>query len=134
MSQISNSNPSTTRLDEVLARARERCLIASTQKDSENPTPNSTTGNPNPTKLESIYDVIERSLGYGIEPPVFRGKSRPPMETYTVTATEGGSVHRATNEYVLWYGQTFGFDKTPDRSGPRPPCRSNQTVGGKIDF
>ena len=78
MSQISNSNPSTTRLDEVLARARERCLIASTQKDSENPTPNSTTGNPNPTKLESIYDVIERSLGYGIEPPVFRGKSRPP--------------------------------------------------------
>ena len=134
MTCISSANHSLNRLDDVLSRARERCQIANTRGASESQTPNSGTGTPNPTKPISIYDCIEKALGFGLEPPVFQGKTRPPLVTYTVTPTQGGSVHRATDQYVFWYRETFGFDKTPDRGCPRPARRSDQDLGGAPEF
>ncbi len=131
---ISGADTTRSRLDDVLARARERCQMATTAGVSESQTPNCSGGAPNPTKLTSIYDCIEKSIGYGLEPPVFGGTARPPMETYTTTATEGGTIYRATDEYVLWYRNTYGLDKTPDRGVPRPTRRAPQEVGGIPDL
>ena len=123
----------TTNLDDVLKRARERCLIADTKEPLENQTHNSGTGNPNPTKTASIDDCIEKAIGYGLQPPEFQGSIRPPLETYTTQAEERGVVYRATDQYVLWYRSTYGFDKTPDRSGTRSSGGLNQEVGRKAD-
>ena len=133
-STISSANSSRTKLDDVLLRARERCQIATTTGVSESQTPNCSGGAPNPTKATSIYDCIEKAIGYGLEPPVYEGAARPPMETYTTTATEGGTIYRATDQYVLWYRNTYGFDKTPDRGVPRPTRRTHQDVGGIPEF
>lgn len=131
---ISSANHPVNRLDDVLSRARARCGLDNITKNSPSAT-SSCSGQLGETqKLSSVFDCIERCLGYGIEAPVFQGQARPPLVTYTVTATEGGSVHRATNEYVLWYRTTFGFDKTPDRGCPRPTRRSDQDVGGPPEF
>lgn len=84
--------------------------------------------------MTSIYDAIEKCLGYGIEPPKVLEGVRPPLETYTTSATEGGIIYRATDEFVLWYRTTYGFDRTPDRGCPGPARRTHQDVGGIPDL
>lgn len=131
---ISSSNHPINRLDDVLSRARARCGLENTTGNGQLVTRSCIGAETETRSLSSVFDCIERCLGYGIEAPVFTGKARPPLVTYTVTATEGGSVHRATDEYVLWYRETFGFDKTPDRGCSRPTRRSHQDLGGTPEF
>ena len=79
----------------------------------------------------SLYDVIERAIGYGIEPPAPADTGdRPPLVTYETTPGPYGDVVRATDAYVAWFRRTHCLEGGEDRvSQPRtdPP---NKEVGG----
>ena len=79
-------------------------------------------GTPTATpSLERLNERLER-LAFGRRP---EGHDAPPLETYTVTATEHGDVVRATPEYVRWFHRTYPAAGPEDRarvqaSGPDP--------------
>ena len=85
-------------------------------------------GSPEPrVGLERLNERLER-LAYGGRP---EGHDAPPLETYTVTATEYGDVVRATEEYVRWFRRTYPAAGSEDRVSKPSPRPSSEGVGGE---
>ena len=129
------SSPSHPAVSESLAAryfaARERFAALTTTETSSIPT-RSCNGSVGPGGgASSLFDVIERSFGYGIEPPQpAEGDDRPPLVTYETTPGPYGDVVRATNAYVTWFRRAYCLERGEDRvSQPRisPP---NKEMGG----
>ena len=88
-------------------------------------------GTPEPRKgLEDLNERLER-LAFGRRP---EGHDAPPLETYTVTATEHGDVVRATEEYVRWFRRTYSAAGPEDRVSQPSPRPSSEGYGGKTDL
>ena len=79
----------------------------------------------------SVFDVIERAIGYGIQPPKPpEGFDGPPLVTYETTPGPYGDVVRATDAYVAWFRRAYCLEGGADRvekPGIDPP---NKEEGG----
>ena len=85
-------------------------------------------GTPTPRpSLERLNERLER-LAFGER---LEGSDPPPLETYTVTATEHGDIYRATDEYVRWFRRTYPAAGGEDRVSRPAPGPAPQGVGGK---
>ena len=85
-------------------------------------------GTPTPKpSLERLNERLER-LAFGER---LEGSDPPPLETYTVTATEHGDVYRATDEYVRWFRRTYPAAGGEDRVSRPTPSPAPQRVGGE---
>ena len=80
--------------------------------------------------LEKLNERLER-LAFGRRP---EGHDAPPLETYTVTATEHGDVVRATPEYVRWFHRTYPASGPEDRVSQSSPGSSSEGYGGTTDL
>ena len=80
----------------------------------------------------SVFDVIEKAIGYGIEPPKPPdGFDGPPLVTYETTPGPYGHVVRATNAYVSWFRRAHCVEGGEDRvSQPRVSPPNKETGGG----
>ena len=77
--------------------------------------------------LEKLNERLER-LAFDRRPV---GHDAPPLETYTVTATEHGDVVRATPEYVRWFHRTYPAAGPEDRARVPAPSPTPQRYGGE---
>ena len=83
-------------------------------------------GRPSTTRgLEDLNERLER-LAFGGRPD---GSESPPLETYTVTATEHGDVVSATEEYVRWFRRTYSVTGPEDRVSKPSPRPSPEADG-----
>ena len=84
--------------------------------------------NGTPTRTSSLERLNERleRLAFGGRPA---GHDAPPLETYTVTATEHGDVVSATPEYVRWFHRTYPAAGSEDRARIPTPRPSPEGVG-----
>ena len=106
------------------AAALERFNALATATKSSNQIPNSSGPTGPGGRACSVFDVIERAIGYGIEPPArAEGFDGPPLVTYETTPGPYGDVVRATDSYVSWFRRVHCLDGGEDRvskpsSGP----------------
>ena len=116
---------------ERYARAVERFRAVATAISSTNPTPSSNGPTGAGGGASSLFDVIEKAIGYGIEPPQpDETGNRPPLDSYETTPGPYGDIYRATNAYVSWFRRAYCVEGGEDRvSQPRigPP---NKEMGG----
>ena len=112
--------------------ARERFAALTTTDKCSTPT-HSLNGSEGPGGgASSVFDVIERAIGYGIEPPKPPdGFDGPPLDTYETTPGPYGDVVRATNAYVAWFRRTYCLEGGKDRLGQPRISSPNKEVGGK---
>lgn len=76
---------------------------------------------------EGANDLFERLARLATtEPPA----GRPPLETYTTTATEHGDVCRATPEFRDWMRSNYRGYGVGNHSAVTPPGRVAETLGG----
>ena len=113
------------------AAALERFNALSTTSKSSSPT-HSSSGPPGPGgSASSVFDVIERAIGYGCQPPQPpEGFDGPPLVTYETTPGPYGDVVRATDAYVAWFRRAYCLEGGADRvekPGIDPP---NKEEGG----
>ena len=103
----------------LLARfsaARERFDALSTTSRCSTAIHSSSTSEDLGGSVSSLYDAIERAIGYGIEPPVpAEGQDRPPLVTYEKTPGPHGDVYSATDAYVSWFRRTYCPEGGEDR-------------------
>lgn len=117
---------------ERYARAIERFRTLATATSCTSPTPNSSGPQGPGGGASSLFDVIERSLGYGIEPPSSpEGYDAPPLVTYETTPGPYGDVVRATNAYVTWFRRTYCVEGGEDRIGRAGISSPIKEVGGE---
>lgn len=80
----------------------------------------------------SLYDAIERAIGYGIEPPApADGYDGPPLVTYEATPGPYGDVVRATDAYVTWFRRTYCVEGGEDRLSQSRIGSPNKEMGGE---
>ncbi len=130
MTSTQSPNLSDSSVAAVVAAARERCGISSTNTPSTNRIHTCNSESPTGSNVSSIYDCIERAFGYGIEPPVYaHPERRPPLETYTVTPTEHGSVVRATDAFRTWFDTCYPIKGGDHRAGGEVARHAPQGAG-----
>lgn len=116
------------RYSAALARFRER----TTTETSSTATPSCSSSEGPGGSASSLFDVIEKAIGYGIEPPEpDESGNRPPLDSYETTPGPYGDIYRATDAYVAWFRRAHRLEGGEDRvSQPRtsPP---NKEVGGE---
>ena len=121
--------------ESLLARysaARERFAALTTTDKSSTPIPNSNGSEGPGGGASSVFDVIERAIGYGIEPPKPPdGFDGPPLVTYETTPGPYGDVVRATNAYVSWFRRTYCVEGGEDRLGQSGIGSPNKEMGGE---
>ena len=131
MTSTQSPNLSDSSVAAVVAAARERCGMSSTNTPSTNQTHTCNSESPTGSNVSSIYDCIERAIGYGLEPPVYADpERRPPLETYRVTATEHGSIYRATDAFRTWFDKCYPIKGGDHRAGGEAARPTSQGVGG----
>ena len=131
MTSTQSPNLSDSSVAAVVAAARERCGISSTNTPSTSQTHTSNSESATGSNASSIYDCIERAIGYGIEPPVYADpERRPPLETYRITATEHGSIYRATDAFRTWFDYCYPIKGGDHRAGGEVARHAPQGVGG----
>ena len=111
--------------------AVERWAALTTTDRSSTPIP-SCNGSAGPGgNVSSLYDAIERAIGYGIQAPKPEDSAdRPPLVTYETTPGPYGDVVRATNAYVAWFRRAYcveGGEDSLSQSGINSPTKE---VGG----
>ena len=129
------SSPSHPAVSESLAAryfaARERFAALTTTDKSSTPIPSSNGSEGPGGGASSVFDVIERAIGYGIEPPKPPdGFDGPPLVTYETTPGPYGDVVRATNAYVAWFRRTYCVEGGEDRVGQSRIGSPTKEVGG----
>ena len=128
----SQSNPGVS--ESLAARysaARERFAALTTTNKSSTPIRNSNGSEGPGGSASSVFDVIERAIGYGIEPPKPPdGFDGPPLVTYETTPGPYGDVVRATNAYVAWFRRTYCVEGGENRVSQSRISSPNKEVGG----
>ena len=114
------------------AAALESFSKASTAISSTSQTPNSNGSAGTGGGASSLFDAIERAIGYGIEPPEpDAGIDRPPLVTYEATPGPHGDVVRATDAYVDWFRRTYRLTGGEDRLSQPGASSQAQSLGGE---
>ena len=130
------SSPSHPAVSESLAAryfaARERFAALTTTETCSTATPSSNGSEGPGGSASSLYAVIERSFGYGIEPPqADESGNRPPLDSYETTPGPYGDVYRATNAYVTWFRRAYCLEGGEDRVSQPRIDPSNKEMGGE---
>jgi len=114
------------------ARALERFKATATAISSLNQTHSSNGKTGAGGNVSSLYDVIERSYGYGAQPPKpAEGFDGPPLVAYQTETGPYGDIYRATDAFVAWHRRTYCPQGGEDRvSQPRAGAAS-QGPGGQ---
>jgi len=111
--------------------AVERFNALTTTDRSSIPTPSCNSSEGPGGNVCSLFDAIEKAIGYGIEPPqATEGGVRPPLDSYTTTPSPYGDVVRATNAYVAWFRSAYCLEGGEDRLSRAGTGPSHQEVGG----
>lgn len=113
------------------AAALERFNALSTTNTSSSQTPSSNGPPGAGGGVSSVFDVIERAIGYGLEPPQPpEGFDGPPLVTYETTPGPYGDVVRATDSYVAWFRRAHCLEGGEDRLSKPGIDSPNKEVGG----
>lgn len=116
------------RYSAALARFKERTTTAT----SFTATPSCNSSEGLGGGASSVFDVIERAIGYGIEPPKPPdGFDGPPLVSYETTPGPYGDVVRATNAYVAWFRRTYCLEGGEDRLSQSRIGSPNKEMGGE---
>jgi len=114
------------------ARAVERFKAAATATPSTNPTPSCNGPKGVGGGVSSLFDVIEKAIGYGIEPPQpDETGNRPPVDSYQTTPGPYGDIYRATDAYVTWFRRCYCLERGEDRVSQSRIGPPNKEVGGE---
>jgi len=117
---------------ERYSKAVEKWTDLCTTNRSSTPTPSCNTSAGPGGNACSLYDVIERAIGYGIEAPKPQDSAdRPPLVTYETTPGPYGDVVRATNAYVAWFRRSYRLEGREDRVSSARTGSSVEEVGGR---
>ena len=127
-SALGSNESLAARYSAALARFRE--LTTTETFSTATPSSNSSEG-PGGNAC-SLYDAIERAIGYGIKPPApAEGYDGPPLVTYETTPGPYGDVVRATDAYVSWFRRAYCVEGGEDRLGEPRVGSPNKEVGGE---
>ena len=119
-------------LAERYAAAVERFNALATTSRSSTPTPSSNGSPEHGGGASSVFDVIERAIGYGIKPPKPpEGFEGPPLVTYETTAGPYGDLVRATHGYIAWFRRTYCVEGGENCLGEPGIGSPNKEEGGR---
>ena len=82
------------------------------------------------TSTYSLESIDERSKAIWADICHVEEQDRPPVETYTVTATSNGDICRATPEYVRWFRRTYPIAGRADLPRVQAPGAAPGGYGG----
>lgn len=129
-SSLSNPHVPASLLDRYSEAVEKWTAICTTNRCST-PIPSCNTSAGPGGNASSLYDVIERAIGYGIEAPKPQDSAdRPPLVTYETTPGPYGDVVRATNAYVAWFRRSYCLEGGEDRVSSAGINSQTKEVGG----
>ena len=128
----SQSNPHAPEsLLERYSAAVERFNALTTTDRFSTQTPSCSTSDGPGGNVSSLFDAIEKAIGYGIEPPqAEEGGLRPPLDTYETTPGPYGDVVRATDAYVDWFRRSYCLEGGEDRVSRARTDPPSEAMGG----